>query len=56
MVVFLKKVRVKTIFSAFDPIKVEPLELCYLKTVLNKMGIESYIIDELFKLKQPKYL
>jgi len=54
MVVFLEKIRVKTIFSAFEPVKVEPLELCYLKTVLNNMNIESYIIDELFLLKQPK--
>lgn len=54
MVVFLEKVRVKTIFSAFEPVKVEPLELCYLKTVLNNMNIESYIIDELFLIKRPK--
>jgi len=54
MVVFLEKVRVKTIFSAFEPVKVEPLELCYLKTVLNKMNIENYLIDELFYLKKPK--
>lgn len=54
MIVFLEKVRVKTIFSVFEPVKVEPLELCYLKTVLNNMNIENYIIDTLFGLKQPK--
>ena len=53
MIVFLKKVRVKTIFSAFEPVVVEPLELCYLKSVLQSMNIESYIIDELFDIKEP---
>ncbi len=53
MIVFLKKVRVKTIFSTFEPIVVEPLELCYLKSVLDSMNIENYIVDELFNLKEP---
>ncbi len=53
MIVFLEKVRVKTIFSIIDPVKVEPLELCYLKTVLNSMNVESYIIDDLFGFKKP---
>lgn len=53
MIVFLKKVRVKTIFSTFEPVVVEPLELFYLKSVLNKMNIENHVIDELFKLKEP---
>lgn len=53
MIVLLKKVRVNTIFSAFEPIIVEPLELCYLKTVLNSMNIESYIVDELLNLNEP---
>lgn len=48
MNIFLKKVRIKTLFSRFEPIKVEPLELCYLKTVADEMGHNSYIIDELF--------
>ncbi len=56
MIVFLKKVRVKTIFSAFDPVKVEPLELAYLKTILYEMDVENYIVDDLFKLKPPKNL
>jgi radical SAM superfamily enzyme YgiQ (UPF0313 family) len=56
MIVFLEKVRVKTIFSAFEPVKVESLELCYLKTVLNSMDIESYVKDELFGLKQTRGL
>ncbi|WMJ77695.1 MULTISPECIES: B12-binding domain-containing radical SAM protein [unclassified Sedimentibacter] len=54
MVVFLKKVRVKTIFTAFDPVVVEPLELCCLKSVLNNIGVESYIIDDLFNLNPPQ--
>lgn len=48
MNILLKKVRIKTLFSRFEPIKVEPLELCYLKTVADEMGNNSYIIDELF--------
>lgn len=54
MIVFLEKARVKTIFSIIEPVKVEPLELCYLKTVLNNMNIESYIIDDLFGFKKPE--
>ncbi|MFA9422406.1 MAG: radical SAM protein [Sedimentibacter sp.] len=53
MIVFLKKVRVKTVFSAFEPVVTEPLELCYLKAVLNGMNIENYVIDELLGLTQP---
>lgn len=56
MIVFLKKVRVKTLFSVFEPIVVEPLELCYLKSVLDNMNIENYIIDELLNLKEPVYV
>lgn len=56
MIVFLKKIRVKTIFSAFDPVVVEPLELCYLKSILDKMGIDNYIIDELFNLIEPSQI
>lgn len=51
MIIFLEKVRVKTIFSIIDPVKVEPLELCYLKSLLNHMNIESYIVDDLFGFK-----
>lgn len=53
MSVFLRKVRAKTIFSIFEPIIVEPLELCYLQAVINQMGIESFILDDLFGLKAP---
>ncbi|WP_313339645.1 B12-binding domain-containing radical SAM protein [Sedimentibacter sp.] len=56
MIVFLKKVRVKTVFSAFEPVITEPLELCYLKSVLDSMNIENYIIDNLFKLKEPSVI
>ncbi len=52
MKILLKKVRVRTIFSRFEPIKVEPLELCYLKAVCDEMGHESHIIDELFDEKE----
>src|SRR5665648_99574 len=54
MIAFLIKVRVNTIFSNFNPIKVEPLELCCLKTLLEMLDIENYIIDELFGFKVPK--
>lgn len=56
MIVFLEKVRVKTIFSIFDPVRVEPLELCYLKALLNDMDIESYIVDRMFGFTPPKGL
>jgi radical SAM superfamily enzyme YgiQ (UPF0313 family) len=56
MIVFLEKVRVKTIFSVVDPVRVEPLELCYLKSVLNNMNIESHIIDDMFGFEPPKGL
>jgi hypothetical protein len=54
MVVFLEKVRVKTTFSIFDPVRVEPLELCYLKAVLNKMNAEAYILDRKFGFSPPR--
>lgn len=56
MIVFLEKVRIKTIFSIFDPVRVEPLELCYLKALLNDMDIESYIVDRMFGFTPPKGL
>lgn len=54
MIVFLEKVRAKTIFSIIDPVRVEPLELCYLKTVLNNMNIESCIVDDMFGFGHPE--
>lgn len=54
MIVFLEKVRVKTVFSAFEPVMVEPLELCVIKSVLNSMNVENYVKDELFGLDYPK--
>lgn len=54
MIVFLKKIRAKTIFSKFQPVKVEALELEYLKATLDGLDIENYIIDELFSLKPPR--
>ena len=39
MTVFLEKVRQKTLFSAFEPIITEPLELIYLQTVLSQENI-----------------
>ena len=50
MNIYLKKVRTKTLFSKFEPIKVEPLELCYLKKVAEDLGHNCFIIDELFHL------
>ena len=49
MKIILKKVRKKTPFTWVNPIKVEPLELEYLKTVLDDIGLESHIVDALFK-------
>ena len=54
MIVFLEKVREKTIFSFFEPIVTEPLELMYIKTILMEEKITSYIIDDNFKLDKPK--
>lgn len=54
MIVFLKKIRVSTVFSKFEPVVVEPLELCYLQSVLKGMNIENYIIDDLIGFKEPK--
>ena len=56
MIVFLEKVRAKTIFSKFEPIITEPLELLYLKAVLNDLKIKSYLIDPLFSIQAPKDL
>ena len=53
MIVFLEKVREKTIFSFFEPIVTEPLELMYIKTILMQEKITSYIIDDKFKLDKP---
>ena len=54
MIVFLEKVREKTIFSFFEPIVTEPLELMYIKTILMQEKITSYLIDDNFKLDKPK--
>jgi radical SAM superfamily enzyme YgiQ (UPF0313 family) len=54
MLIYLEKVRRKTLFSRFEPIVTEPLELLYIKSVLDSMGIENRIIDPLFNLKAPE--
>ena len=54
MIVFLEKVREKTIFSFFEPIVTEPLELMYIQTILIEEKITSYIIDDKLKLDKPK--
>ncbi|WP_422484927.1 B12-binding domain-containing radical SAM protein [Gudongella sp. DL1XJH-153] len=54
MLIFLEKVRKRTVFSIFEPIITEPLELLYLKSVLDKMGIKNRMVDPLFKLKEPE--
>ncbi len=48
MKIVLKKVRKKTPFTWINPIKVEPLELEYLKVVIDALDLSSVIIDELF--------
>lgn len=48
MKILLKKVRVRTIFSLFDPVVVEPLELEYLEAVCREMGAQTQIVDEAF--------
>ncbi len=53
MLIYLEKVRKKTLFSRFEPIVTEPLELMYLKTVLDSMDIESIILDPVFSLEAP---
>ena len=54
MKIFLKKVRARTLFSLLDPVRVEPLELCYLQALADNLGIESVIIDDLFGLLEPQ--
>ena len=54
MIIFLEKVREKTIFSFFEPIVTEPLELMYIQAILMQEKITSYIIDDKFKLDKPK--
>lgn len=54
MNILLKKVRIKTIFSRFEPIMVEPLELCYLKALMDELGYNSVIEDELFHTLEDK--
>lgn len=49
MKIVLKKVRKKTPFTWVNPIKVEPLELEYLKTVIDDLNLEAVIIDTLYK-------
>lgn len=54
MNILLKKVRIKTVFSRFDPIMVEPLELCYLKAFTDELGYNSVIEDKLFDTSEAK--
>lgn len=54
MKIFFKKVRARTLFSLLDPVRVEPLELGYLQAVSEAMGVEAYIVDELFGLPEPQ--
>lgn len=54
MLIFLEKVRVETIFSRLSPVRTEPLELLYLKSILERKGVESLIIDPMFGLESPK--
>ncbi|MGM0396768.1 MAG: B12-binding domain-containing radical SAM protein [Bacillota bacterium] len=54
MLIFLEKVRKRTMFSIFEPIITEPLELMYIKAALDGMGIENRVIDPLFNLHPPE--
>jgi len=56
MIVFLKKARARTPFSILDPVRVEPLELAYLKAAAEDTGASAYIIDDLFGLREPKVI
>lgn len=47
--IILKKVRKKTPFTWINPIKVEPLELEYLKAVIDDLNLDSVIIDDLYQ-------
>ena len=46
--IILKKVRKKTPFTWINPIKVEPLELEYLKAVIDDLNLNCVIIDDLY--------
>ncbi|MGB3366036.1 MAG: B12-binding domain-containing radical SAM protein [Acidaminobacteraceae bacterium] len=48
MKIILKKARKKTPFTWINPIKVEPLELEYLKAVIDDLNLNSVIIDDLY--------
>jgi SAM-dependent methyltransferase len=48
MKVLLVKCHKKTIFSIFEPIRTEPLELEYLSALLGKAEVEHIIHDSLF--------
>lgn len=48
MKIVLKKVRKKTPFTWINPIKVEPLELEYLKAVIEDLNLCGVIIDDLY--------
>ena len=54
MKIFLKKIRSRTLFSLLNPVKVEPLELCYLQALSDNLGMESFVIDDLFGLPEPQ--
>jgi len=54
MKIFLKKIRSKTLFSLLNPVKVEPLELCYLQALADNLGLENFVIDDLFGLFEPQ--
>lgn len=48
MKIVLKKVRKKTPFTWINPIKVEPLELEYLKAVIEDLSLCGVIVDDLY--------
>ncbi|PAB60253.1 B12-binding domain-containing radical SAM protein [Anaeromicrobium sediminis] len=54
MKVILLKCHKKTLFSYFEPVVTEPLELAYLQSVLDEINIPSLIHDSLFIKKSYK--
>ena len=54
MRILIEKTRVDTLFSIFQPVVTEPLELEYLKASLENSGHEVFLVDKMFRLQIPK--
>ncbi len=53
MRILVEKTRVNTIFSIFQPVVTEPLELGYLKASLESAGHDVFIVDSMFGQRIP---